>query len=379
MKKLYWFTHTNIDCGQRKDFTFDLSPYLKTFIEHSLWQKIKYRTEYSSDFTEDDLKKIISLKINIHTKNSPFSNCHEYESVLKNYFELNDLEKLKLAQSGISDASRIAVIEVEFQSDTIIRQNLTYEEEKDYEKVFEQLDKSNHHAWEESNKIKSATSEIVQFFLFNLHLCFSTHNYSFSFTDKPNLTGFSIIKDDTRLFYETDKIEFFSHYILIEEDIKLYQLMSKTSEFWCKDITSIQFFLDALKSNFVTSTNFIKLVFTLETFFSKNTSNDYVSLVLPLLLCDKIRDMKEIRNIVRKSFSLRNEIVHGNTLFDFNFGSTPFSSDIKNDELFYKLKNLIIQIFYFYINNDLFVRTHKTNLSHELMFEFFPSGIRRKN
>ncbi|HRE79259.1 MAG TPA: HEPN domain-containing protein [Flavobacterium sp.] len=379
MRKFLWFTHTNIDCTSRKDFSFDLTSYLSIFIENELWKKKRYRTEYNYEFEREDLEKIKSLKVNFHIQNSPYSNFHEYEIILNEYFQLGKVEQLKIISSGISEALRIGVVEVEFETKQVILKNLEYKDEKNYDKVFEHITKENLESSRESDIIKSIVSEFIQFLTFNLHLNFLTHTYSFSFTDKPNLSGFSLVIENENYFYETNRMELLSHYILYEEkNDNLNYLMQKTSRFWVKDINSIHFFLDALKSNYVTSTNFIKLVFTLETFFGKNISNDYVSLVVPLIISQNISEMKRNREIIKKCFSLRNEIVHGNTLFDFNFSAKPFFKDIKNDELFFELKNLIIYIFYFYMNNDLYLRTNNVNLSHELIFEFFPTGFKQE-
>lgn len=378
MRKFLWFTHTSIDCISREDFSFDLTLYIRVFIENELWKKKRYRTEYNYEFEKEDLEKIKSIKINFHLQNSPYSNCHEYEIILNKYFPLEKVEQLKIISSGITEAYRIGVVEVEFESEEKILKNLEYKDEKDYDKVFDQLSKENLESWRETNKIKSIVSEFIQFLTFNLHLNFLTHTYSFSFTDKPNLSGFTLISENNNYYYETNRMEMLSHYILYEEkNDNLNNLMQKTSNFWVKDINSIHFFLDAVKSNYVTLTNFIKLVFTLETFFGKNTSNDYVSLVVPLIISKKISEMKKYREIIRKSFSLRNEIVHGNTLLEFNVSAKPFFKDIENDELFFELKNLILHIFYFYMNNDLYLRTNNVNLSHELIFEFFPTGIKQ--
>jgi len=380
MKNFLWFTHTNIDCSTKKDFSFDLTPYIKIFIEKELWKKKRYRTEYNFEFEKENLENLKSIKINFHLKTSPYSNCHEYEAVLEQYFPLKKIEQLKIVSSGIADAGRIGVIEVQFESEKIVRKNLKYKEEKDYEKVLEQLDEENMNSWEESNKLKSIISEFIQFLTFNLHLNFLTQRYSFSFADKPNPSGFSLINENRHYFYENDRMEMLSHYILYElQNDNLDSLMDKTSKFWTKDINSIHFFLEALKSNYITSTNFIKLVFTLETFFGKNVSNDYISLVIPLIISNNISDMKKHREIIRKSFSLRNEIVHGNILFNFNSSAKSYFNDIRNDELFFELKNLIIHVFHFYINNDLYLRKYNVNISHELMFELLPKGINYNN
>ncbi|MFD2039408.1 hypothetical protein ACFSJW_08545 [Flavobacterium artemisiae] len=376
MKNFLWFTHTNIDCSARSDFSFDLTPYIEVFIKKELWRKKRYRTEYNFEFEKENLENLKSIKINFHIKASPYSNCHEYELILEKYFPLKKIERLKIISSGISDASRIAVIEAQFKSKKILRRNLKYLEEKNYEKVLDQLDNENHESWEESNKLKSIISEFIQFLTFNLHLNFLTHRYSFSFTDKPNPSGFSLINKNNNYFYETDRMEMLSHYIKYERETdELDSLMRKTSQFWTRDINSIHFFMEALKSNYITSNNFIKLVFTLETFFGQNVSNDYVSLVIPLIISDNISDMKKFREIIRKSFNLRNQIVHGNTLVDFNSSAKPYFNDIRNDELFFELKNVIINIFHFYIKKDLYLKKQNVHINHELIFQLLPKGI----
>ena len=145
--------------------------------------------------------------------------------------------------------------------------------------------------------------------------------------------------------------------------------MDITSKFWCKYISSIHFFLDALKGNYTTSSNFTKLVFTLESFFSKNSSNDYITLVCPLLISSNIREMKNYRDIIKKSLNYRNEIVHGGKVHNIK----------ENDEmtkLFFELKNIVTRIFAFIINNQLYLRDHNPKLNHELIFSRLPNGLK---
>lgn len=73
MKKIVWFTHTNISSKVGADLTFDLTEFLEVFIENELWNKKPYRTEYKEQFLKEDLDKITSIKVNIHTNNAPIS------------------------------------------------------------------------------------------------------------------------------------------------------------------------------------------------------------------------------------------------------------------------------------------------------------------
>lgn len=348
---------------------------LKIFIEKELWTKKPYRTEYRVLFSKESLDKIISIKVNIHINGFPYSNFHSYEKILNQYIVFKNIEHSKIMSSGISEVSKIAVIEVEFNSSNKIIDNLTHEEEKDVEKVFGNMTDENTDALHELNEIKSIICEITQFFIFNLHLNFLTYDYQFSFSDKPDLTGFTIVIDNKAQYYETDKIDFFAHYFLYEqEQDKMMDLMRETSKFWHKSIPSIHFFLDALKGNNVTSTNFIKLVFTIESFFSKGSSNDFMSLTIPLILSKNRNEINLFRETLKTSFSKRNEIVHGNKIYDFHDYSNEEGRKIVT--LFFELKNIITHLFYFYINNNLYHSSQNEKINHELIFKLLPNGIK---
>lgn len=359
--------------------SFDLSEFIEVFLSNQLWDKMTYRTEYDSDFDKTDLEKIKSITINIHTNNSPYSNAHQYENVLEKYFDLKSIEQCKVASSGISEATKIAVVIVEFESSNKVIDNLSYKEEKNIETVFEKkLTSENHDSWLELSKIKSIVCEFIQFFNFNMHLNFLTHSYDFSFSDRPELVGFTYVEENGDCYYETDKIDFFAHYILYEEgQDNLLGLMRETAKFWHKDIPSIHFFLDALKGNNITSITFIKLLFTVESFYGEKTSNDFISLTTPLLLSDSISKMKEYRRILTDSFSLRNNIVHGNKLY--NLKKVPSKNDKSKNitKLFFEIKNLITYIFYFYINQQLYHSRQNEKINHELIFRLFPHGIEK--
>lgn len=382
MKKLHWFTQTNIACKESKKLEFDLTNYIEVFIRKELWNKTKYRTEYNYKFEKSDLEKIKSLKLIIHTQIAPFSNFHQYENIINEYFNISNIEKTKLFSSGISEANKLAVIIAEFDSQVELPKNLTYEQEKDDELVFENLTEESQKALQELSVIKSIVCEFIQFFIFNLHLNYLTYGYTFRITDKAAPIGFTVTSENENYFYETEKIELLSHYILYaKEKDNLHELMESTSKFWCTNIISVHFFLDALKGNYITSTNFTKLVFTLESFFGKNISNDYISLVVPLITSKSIADMKFSRELIKKSFELRNEIVHGNSVINFLEDSSKKTTNNNNvkemgmDKLFFALKNLVVKIFYFYINNNLYSQENGKKINHELIFKLLPKGI----
>jgi hypothetical protein len=378
MKKLLWFTETNINHTTKKasgyslkDKTTDLSNYIKIFTELKIWEKESYRTEYSSNINEENLKQIRSIKIHLHTEGHPFSNFHNYQKLIESYIGEEKIEKEKLLSSGISEAAKIAIIEVDYESELNSIKNLSYEEEKDIENVFDYLTQENETIWIEQNIIKSIACEFVQFFTFNLHLNFLTGDYGFNFIQKAKPVGFVAIISGEEVYYETDTTDLLAHYILWEDNYELLdQYMAITSKFWCKYISSIHFFLDALKGNHITSSNFTKLVFTLESFFSKNTSNDYITLVCPLLISSNIHEMKNYRDVIKKSLTYRSDIVHGGKVHNIK----------KNDEmtkLFFSLKNIVCRIFAFIINNQLYLENHNQKLNHELIFSRFPKGLGR--
>lgn len=372
MRKLLWFTNTNISTKDHQDYSFELTKYLNVFVENKLWKKRKYHSEYNHEFGISDLQSIESIKIHIHNQGAPFSNLHSYESLINQYVDIDNIEQTKVSSSGISEAHKIAVIEVEYRSDNKLISSLSYEAEKDIDLVSERLSEENRVIWVEQNNIKTIVIEFVQFYIFNLHLNFLTQDYGFNFTKKHNPIGFTLTSEKGENNFNIDKIELLSHYILYEkENDNLENLMNKTSKFWCNYNPSIHFFLEALKGDFVTAISYTKLVFTLESFFSKNTSNDFITLIIPLLISNNVTEMKKYREIIKISFNRRNDIVHGSKMIDLVSKDDMISN-------FFELKNVVTRIFYFMINDQRFTEKRFAKINHELIFELLPNGIIKK-
>ncbi len=392
MKILRWFTSTNIDTRfsikrslndlfqDTPTITFDLTEHINTFHQNKIWEKPKYRTEYNSIYSESELNLLKSIKIHLHSKGSPYSNTHNYEKVISNYIDIEKIERHKILSSNISTSTQIAVIEIEFDSLKKIIDNLSYQEEKDVGVLLEKyLTSENLEAFYELRAIKSIVCEFLQFLIFNLHLNFLTHEYEFSFTDKPNYVGFTTVSEDSSIHYETDMISFLNHYIYFDlKNNQVAELMRRTSHFWHLQNSSIHFFLDALKDEYVTHTNFIKLVFTLESFFGKNISNDYITLTVPLFIGNDIARMKEVRAILKESFNQRNLIVHGSEVFNTNKTVLIEGKATSIGTLFCELKNIIILLFHFCIKENLFLNKSGTKINHELIFKLLPNGIASK-
>src|SRR5699024_6277556 len=142
---LFWFTQTNIDTRRilssdntkfsNRKLTIDLTRYLKLFEENKLWERKKYRSEYSDTFNQEDLSKINQIKIHFYSKLEPYSNWHSYENVISDFINIDQIEKSKIASSGIREAFQIAVIEVKYTSENEMLPYLTYANEKDIDAV----------------------------------------------------------------------------------------------------------------------------------------------------------------------------------------------------------------------------------------------------
>lgn len=387
MKKLIWFTHTNVDTRKihrnifdsnyPPNFSIDLTKYIKIFKKNEIWKKTKYRTEYKDDYNEEDFNKIKSIKILFYSESAPYSNGHSYEKVLKNHFNYDSIELSKITSSSIGEATQISVIETIYESNEKIIDNLSHHEEKDIDIIFEKkLSNENIDSWNELNRIKSIIVEFIQFANFNLHLNFLSTSYSFSFTEKPLQTGFTVQTDQTNFYYETDKIDFLGHYLLYDSNIdNLTELMDTTVNIWHKNIPTIYFFLDALRGTHITINNFSKLVFTLESFFSERTSNDFMTLTIPLLLGENIQEMKMLRSILTKAFSIRNNYVHGKEILTLR-SEISNKDNSRIDKIFFELKNIIIKILHFYMANDLYLLPINQKINHELIFMKLPKGIK---
>lgn len=370
---------TGIACKEDKELTFDLSPFIAIFLSNKLWERNRYRSDYAYKFEEVDLQKIKSIKLHIHTNVAPLSNLHEYETVINRYIPLDKISKVKLLSSGLRDVDKLAVVEIEFESTVPVSTDLNYEEEKNIDSVHESWTDDRHDEITEYERIQSITCDFIQFFVFNLHLNFLSIDYSFHWKDKPNPMGLLTLCKDGIVGSNVSKIDMLTHYILYDKQKdNLKELMNRTAEFWCVNVSPVHFLLESLKSDYISYVNFIQLLFTLESFFDKGISNDYITLVVPLLAANNEQDMVRVRLIIRECFKARNNIVHGNSIFNIHenkYKKGVSVEEMEYSQLFFELKNIVISLFYFCLRRSYFVGNRNKKITHDAIFKCIPNGI----
>lgn len=384
LRKFIWFTHTGVDTRRIKSYnsenkaTVDLTKYIEVFIKNELWLRPAYRPGYPKIFLEEDLRKVKSIKVDFHSENAPYSNAHGYERIISKYHDVEKIETWKLSSSCIQDAFQLAVISVDFISNFNIINELTRDEEKDIDVVFEKmLTDENINADRELETIKSIVVEFLQFLSFSLHLTFPSIDYSFSNKENVYQSGFIIVKNESKAYYKDSKTDLLGHYICYEENNILNSVLDKVSQIWHKEIPSVYFFLSSLKGSHMNIDNFSKMVFTLESFFNKNVSTDFMKLSIAILMGKDYLEVLKLKICLSESFKIRNEYIHG--------GSIPnLYDEVRNKEhrniweVFYDLKNIVIHLFTFFIDNQLYDKRVKQYINDDLVILTHLASIANK-
>lgn len=381
VRQFLWFTHTGIDTRfvnrqkAKKINTVDLTKYIDVFLKNELCFRPAYRPGFPKVFSEKDLKKIISIKVDFHGEEAPYSNAHGYERVISQYHPVEKIQTWKLSSSDIQEAFQIAVISVSFTSDYEIINELTRDEEKDIEIIFDKyLTDDNIKADREIEKIKSIVVEFLQFLTFSLHLTFPSINYSFSNTENIYQSGFIIVKNKEKSYFKTSKTDLLGHYIYYEESNILSSVLDSTSEIWCQEIPSVYFFLSSLKGSHMNIDNFSKMVFTLESFFNKNASTDFIKLSIAILIGNDHLDVLNIKKCLTDSFKIRNEYVHGGSIPSlYDEVSRKDNKNIWN--VFYELKNIVIRLFSYFIRNQLYSKRVKQYINDDLVINAYFNNL----
>lgn len=384
VKQFLWFTHTGIDTrfvnieNPQKRNTIDLSKYIDVFVKNDLCLRAAYGPGFPKIFSNKDLKKMRSIKVDFHGQEAPYSNGHGYERVISQYHDVEKIQTWKLSSSNIQEAFQIAVVSVSFASDYNIINELTRDEEKDIDIVLDKhLTNDNIKADREIENIKSIVVEFLQFLTFSLHLTFPSINYSFSNTENIYQSGFIIVKNEEKAYFKTSKTDLLGHYIFYEEPNNVRSVLDSVSEIWSQEEPSIYFFLSSLKGSHMNIDNFSKLVFTLESFFNKSASTDFIKLSISILIGVDHIDVLNIKRCLTDSFKVRNEFVHGGSIPDL-YDKVSSKENRTIWDVFYELKNIVIRLFSYFIRNQLYNKRVKQYINDDLVIAAYFNKVGNK-
>lgn len=382
IRNLFWFTHTNIDTARYNKLnktervTIDLTKYIEKFIAKKLWDRAPYCIGYPKPFTKSDLNKIKNIKIDFHEDGSPFSNAHNYENIISLYHDVASIETDKLSSSDIQEASLIAVIIVQYESDHDVLTGITRDEEKNIDIVFEKyLSSENIAANQELQSIKRIVEEFLQFLMFSLHMTFLSKDYELYNSKNIYKSGFVIVTNNGKSFFQSSKIDLLGHYIYYEDADVFNKVIDIVSDVWCTEIPSINFFLNAVIGSHMNIDNFSKLLFTIESFFNNNTSTDFMKLSISMLIGIDFKDVDHIKNCLTESFKIRNEYVHGGKIPNLHDNFSKKDKIIW--KLFFELKNITIRIFIYFLQNRLYENTKKQYINDDLVMKSYFDKINK--
>jgi hypothetical protein len=341
-----WFLPTSMR-SKTSRFEFDITDDCKIFLAQPDYydKKVKFDSQHSFDQSFTSLIERISIVIHPFTS-APMSNTHEANSiVIQEIGAFNEFEHI-IHRGNLRLARGLVVITIEFQGDYTYTENLKTSEETDIEKMlnwnmdFEDM----------RRKMISLVSDFCSFFLLGLHITYPTHNNSHE-SHKPQSSGLLSFAGNGKYIMD-EHSDIFSYPLFLEEDRlqSLKTVLPQIAKVWHKNIWSFYRFLKGVRSDYITIDNFLDLVFTLESFYDKNTSTEIMKLVSSVIVAESKADAKHIQQILTYCFRIRNEVAHGGTnyrLYDY----VPKKPNEPQDELlivklYWSLKNLNIQLLY---------------------------------
>jgi hypothetical protein len=297
------------------------------------------------DFDGTFLESIQSIRIRIFPFTSaPLSNFKEANKIVAG--EIGDFPNHEhiFQRGNLRLAKGLVIVEIQFSGSSEFPPNLTLPEEDDIEKVLN---------WDmdfEFLKLKliSLANDVCSFFLLGLHMNFPTYRSSHQ-SSRSQSSGLVAMIGSTTHISDVHS-DMMSYPLLIEMD-KLDTLdfiLARLSQVWHKDIWSFHRFIKAVRSDYTTIDHFLDLVFTLESFFDKNTSSETIRLVSATLTATDKDNAKAIDQLLIDCFRIRNEVAHGGVHYRLHDHSPRVPKGNEKHEmileLYWELKNLNLKL-----------------------------------
>lgn len=317
---------------------FDLTHHLKLILANKVWErKFNYGWGYGLKNTEiENIKKAMTFL---------------YPRFVSGYFNENRVSEIiyhvcgELPSISIMDGFKIwpkeigvAIIEIEyFQNFDSIPSGIQIEDFKKY--IHGSFD------WKPLqiiyNQHIAVLKEISSLILAGLHLSFPTESWMSG--RETVYDGYYQLCSQNKTFYEYCPTNAFMHEILFEtkktENVIL--IMDTLSKVWHFNLWPIKRYLRAVKSDQVDMDNLLDLLYALEGLFDKNTSIDFIQTMCMVRLCKNKTEALEMREYIKLSFEMRNEIAHGGLTFDPHDTITLGGKKMLRENIYWKMKGIV--------------------------------------
>lgn len=339
-----WYLPTTMRCREPY-LEFDITDACKVFFAKAEYVKRKIKFDKEHDFDQAFLQRVRSVRINMHPFTSePLSNFKVANKIVAAEIgNLPDHEHI-FQRGNLRKAKGLVIVEIQFTDESDFPANLTLVEEDDIEKIMD---------WDfdfESLQLQliSVANDVCSFFLLGLHMTFPTHSSSHS-SSRAQSSGLVAMIGKT-VYIRDVHSDMMGYPLLIEKDRleMLNFILGRIAQVWHKDIWSFHRFIKAVRSDYTTIDHFLDLVFTLESFFDKNTSSETIRLVVAALTSRNKAAAKATDQLLVDCFRIRNEVAHGGVNFRL-YDKSPRIPKGKEKhkmilELYWELKNLNLQL-----------------------------------
>jgi len=345
--KFRWFLPTSMR-SRTAYFEFDLTAESNVFLSNPEYYTRAVKFDRQHDFDQDFTGSIKKILIKIHPFTSaPMSNDHGANRIVsKEIGNFPDFRHI-IDRGNLRSAKGLVIVEITFDGAYTYTNNLKTDEEIDFEKMmnwdidFEEM----------RQKMISLSNDICSFFLLALHVTYPTHRNSHE-TYQPQSCGLLSFEGESRYIMDQHS-DIFAYPLLLEAD-RMEALnigMEQIAKVWHKNIWSFYRFLKGVRSAYITIDHFLDLVFTLESFYDKNTPTEVMKLVSSLIPAQTKADADAIQELLTCCFRIRNEVAHGGKhyrLYDeIVIKKNGVETKILIVKLYWGLKNLNIQLLYY--------------------------------
>lgn len=350
--KVAWIIPSNIEVGDGSEFEFDFTEISRSIIKDEVWNRqYAFGNMYNWQFhasSEIESFKIMNLDHRDNQRELPARRKEEdIEKLIRNNLTDDDIDAAVLRQSNLADfdlplfsSLLVAVLELNSES--------KWPEERQRTETKPTA--------EERNAVESALNfhymciglirEML--YMFKAAVTLEAKSDWMIFPGKANLSisgGMNYYGNSGRSFFSLDQTDEFTFPVhMANTDNCIESGMHQLSTIWGKNLWPIFRYIKAHRSLKLEMDDILHLLFAFEGLFNEKASSDYMRFLAATISSGSMKEYCHHTNILKKSFALRNNIVHGGKEFTGQESVKIDGEDLNYDRLFWKLREIVMKL-----------------------------------
>lgn len=307
---------------------YNFTEHFKRIISNEVWNR-SYDYGYSESLKLLKADEFKSIRVTIYPKRlSGYIDHNRHKVYIREHCGEIDESFLSINTTEFDDHTGLIVLEIELSDEL--------------DGMINTGDPFSSEIIGEYHKLNAVLKETSAFLLSGLNLLFPTNSLLMDDED-PISDGFIQIKSQGKEYLQKYKSAKFTHQILIDdqkrEDLDfVFDMLSKT---WHKNLWPLRRYLIAVESSKVTMDNLLDLTYALEGMFKKNTSSDFIKLIVCVQFSSNKEQAVKMKSFLDNVFRLRNEMVHGGKTFSQIDPVKINGKEILASKLYWEMKGII--------------------------------------